>query len=285
MANMQPSVGISAFRSMGLHRHRLLRRAAFTLLPQLASRDVTISHHWVEGAKVRLNVYRHRGYWYHGRGRESGVMSSLARLIKPNDIVIEAGAHIGYISIYLAKLIGPGGAAFVFEPSRDNLRYLTANLASFPHAKIIPEAVGDTVGQASFYIENLSGQNSSLIQDYENLERNNQNAFSNQPYSRTQVKVTTIDTFVASKMIRPDFLKIDIEGAELMALNGMAECLATHRPKLMVEVTNQQDAVMRLMAAAGYKAFDNRLRPFGADADQGPNRFFIPEEQSFGITA
>lgn len=283
MTNMQPSAGIPTLRSMGLHRHRFLRRAAFAILPRLASRDISISHHWVDGAKLRLNLFRHRGYWYHGRGRESGVMSSLARLIQPGDTVIEAGAHIGYISIYLAKLTGPEGKVFVFEPSRNNLRYLTANVASFPQVEIVPEAVGDTVGQASFYVENLSGQNSSLIQDYENLERNNQNAFSNQHYNQMQVNVTTIDSFVVAKMIKPDFLKIDIEGAELMALSGMTECLARDRPKLMVEVTNQEDAVMQLMAAAGYKAFDNRLRPFGPDADQGPNRFFIPEEQSGSI--
>ena len=41
-------------------------------------------------------------------------------------------------------------------------------------------------------------------------------------------------------------------------LSRMAECLASHRLKLMVEVTNQEDAVMHLMAASGYKAFDNR---------------------------
>jgi len=55
----------------------------------------------------------------------------------------------------------------------------------------------------------------------------------------------------------------------------MAECLASHRLKLMVEVTNQ--------AASGYKAFDNRLHPLGPGDNPGLSRFFIPEGQSGDI--
>ncbi|WP_022683294.1 FkbM family methyltransferase [Sphingobium bisphenolivorans] len=270
----------SATRRLGWHRNPALRRLVFALLSRAGNHDISIAHHWVPSAQVRLNLFRHRGYWYHASRRERGVMTSLPRLIRPGDTVIEAGAHIGYVSLYLADLVGPLGRVYAFEPSSDNLCYLTANVAPFAQIEAVPAALSDKIGIARFYIEALSGQNSTLIGDYGNLARNNRMAGAAEQYRETSVETVTLDQFIASRGISPSFIKIDIEGAELLALGGMKHCLSHVRPKLMIEVTNRKEEVMRLMKEAGYLAFDNHLKRFGPGADQGPNRFFLPEEEA-----
>lgn len=265
-------------KGFGLHKNKALRRAAFGLLTPFQHWEATIGHHWVDGAKVRLNVVKHRGYWYHGRGRERAVMASMAHLIQPGDTVVEVGGHIGYISLYLADLVGPDGRVFVFEPSPQNLQYLQRNVAHAPQVTVVQCAVSDRIGQASFYTEDLSGQNSTLVRDYGNLAQNASNAFRQATYSETRVKTTTLDAFVEERGIRPSFVKIDIEGAELLALHGMSRCLESYRPQLMVEVTEQEDAVMALLKDADYLPYDHNLMRFGRGSNHGPNRFFLPRE-------
>ena len=271
---------ISLAHSADWHRNSTLRRLVFAVLTRAGDRDIKISHHWVAGARLRLNILRHRGYWYHARRREWGVMTSLPKVIRKADTVIEVGAHIGYISMYIADLVGRNGKVFAFEPSKDNLEYLNANTAPCKQLEVIPLAVSDRASTAKFYVEDLSGQNSTLVKDYANLSENSRNAYTSADYRVTTVETTTLDQFVASRELKPDFIKIDIEGAEAIALKGMKDCLLRHRPKLMIEVTEQEDEVMREMARAGYLAYDSRLNTFGPAADQGPNRFFIPIEQA-----
>lgn len=259
------------------HRQKWLRSLGIPLLKAIAERDITITHHWVPGRRVRLNAFRHKGYWFHGNRREPGVMASLARLVGPGDTVIDVGGHIGYVSLYLAHLVGPTGHVFVFEPSPDNLRYLTVNTKAVAPIEIVRKAVSDSNGHAQFFTENLTGQNSTLIENYAHFENTRRSARIDERYRPLDVETTTLDAFVAERGIRPDFIKVDIEGAEALAVRGMGAVLAAHHPRLMVEVTRDEEEVMGLLRRAGYAACDSRLRPLPEGASTGPNRFFLPD--------
>ena len=167
----------------------------------------------------------------------------------------------------------------MLEPSPDNLRYLRRNAAPHPEIRIVEQAASDRAGQARFFLEDLSGQNSTLIEDYGNLSENRENAFSDAHYRAITVETITLDALIAQERLAPAFIKIDIEGAELLALRGMQHCLRHHRPKLMVEVTSDEELVMQLLADAGYAAYDSNLKPLVPGEHTGPNRFFLPVEQ------
>lgn len=109
-----------------LYRNRTLRSFVLPVL-RLVNRDIKIRHHWT-GHKIRLNLFRHKGYWFHGRRRELREMQAFEKLIDPLDVVAEVGGHIGYLSLWFAELTREGGWVFVFEPGDNNLPYLRDNL-------------------------------------------------------------------------------------------------------------------------------------------------------------
>jgi hypothetical protein len=76
-------------------------------------------------------------------------------------------------------------------------------------------------------------------------------------------------------------MKIDVEGAELACLRGSVETLKRFHPKLMVEVTNQHEAVFALMSELGYQVYDGDFKPVDpAGPPPEPNLFFIHRDDA-----
>jgi FkbM family methyltransferase len=63
-------------------------------------------------------------------------MALFARLVRPQDTVIDVGGHIGYLSQYFAQLVGRRGQVIVFEPGPNNLPYTRANLRAKPNVRL-----------------------------------------------------------------------------------------------------------------------------------------------------
>ena len=266
-------------------RDSAVRRLALRIFRQFNPGDVTIGHHWT-GDRLRLHSFNHKGYWWHGRNRERATIERFQRLIASGETVIEVGAHIGYFSQLFAHLVGPEGQVVVFEPGENNLPYLHRNLAALDQATIIEKAMSDQPGEVSFWLEDLSGQNNSLIENYHLLEGNIALAGLDGQVVRRSVSVqaTTLDQAVgeiAAQGRRPAFIKIDVEGAELMVLEGARQTLRDIRPIFMVEITREHAAIRELLAANDYLLRD----PDGRVLDGSPvlegNVFCLPDEDSF----
>jgi len=203
-----------------------------------------------------LHSFRHKGYWFHGRHREQTTMEFFRRAIRSGDTVVEVGGHIGYMSMFFAELVGEIGRVVVFEPGRNNLPYLRRNVSCMPAVQLIETAVSDRDGTAEFFEEALTGQNNSLLGDYRRFEENRQKAFSQQSYSRTEVKTVRLDTYLRQHQLRPSLIKIDVEGAESLVLAGAAVVLAEQLPVLVVEVTHKASDVFDLLTKLGYRLFE-----------------------------
>ena len=243
-----------------LYENITLRRILLPLMKRF-SFDFTIGHHWLPGARVYLSLFQHKGYWYHGRARERETMEAFARLIPKGGTVIEVGGHIGYISMYFAALAGPQGRVIVFEPGPNNQKYLRRNIAGLANVEWIDRAVSDEVGTVSFYCDNLTGQNNSLVSDFKVLEANAGRTGIAAERAEVKVEATTLDAFCAERALVPDFVKIDVEGAELLVVRGMKSVLASARPRLMVEKNDEDEAGLeRELAAAGYRFLSPELR-------------------------
>lgn len=256
---------------------RLVRPLALRALRAVGS-DIWLRHHWVPGRRFKLHSFKHKGYWWHGRHREEATMTTLAKLISPGQTVIELGAHIGYLTIYFAHLVGRDGKVIAFEPSSDTLDYLGPNIAGLGQATIEPIAISDFTGEADLFVEDLTGQNTSLVENYSVLERNAANAGLSVHVTRSKVPVTTLDQYCQAHELAPDFIKIDVEGAEESVLRGAGETLRKHRPIVLVEITREHERVSSLLRDQGYECFDDTLKPAELVRQGTPNYFWIPTE-------
>jgi FkbM family methyltransferase len=152
-----------------------------------------------------------------------------ARKLKPGMIVIDAGAHIGLYSLIAARKMPGITKIFAFEPDLYNFRALTFNIARNKLTNIAPicKAVSNSVGEATFY--RSSGTISSSLLERTDIGR----------YEKIRVQTTTIDHELDSAEIGSIILKLDIEGAEIKALQGMNETLERVKDIAMIIEMNQ----------------------------------------------
>jgi FkbM family methyltransferase len=249
-----------------LARFPLVRQFAIKGLRAMA-RDMHIKNQWT-GDDLLLNSFAHKSYWYYGRERENETMERFRDLVKPGATVIEVGGHIGMISQYFARLVGEGGRVIVFEPGANNMRYIEANIAGRKNVSLEKKAISDFVGTAEFYQDNISGQNNSLLPDYKRADGVASSHGIKLERIPIQVEVTTLDEYLRVSALKPDFIKIDIEGAELKALEGAAETMKTIRA-MMVEVTEQHDKVNGMLRDAGFVLTDAQGADIGASRASG----------------
>jgi FkbM family methyltransferase len=155
--------------------------------------------------------------------------------LKDNDVVLDIGAHTGLWTIPMAKKIAPKGVVYAFEPERESLDALRENsiLNSLQNIVVVQQAVSDGDGKSNFYIR----PDSELHSFFEE----NPLSTTKEQYMVT-VETTKISTLVENRAVRPPtFVKIDVEGAEILVLDGMkgvsssirAILLEIHQPILL----------------------------------------------------
>lgn len=154
--------------------------------------------------------------------------------LQPGMTVLDAGAHRGYYTLLAAKKVGPQGRVIAFEPSSRERKRLLLHLRinGCNNVQVQGVALGNDEGKADFFL--VKGRNTVL----NSLRHPKVNA----PVSVTPVPVTKLDTCLYKyKIDHVDFIKMDIEGAELEALKGARELLE-HRPRPIIycEVADQR---------------------------------------------
>lgn len=128
--------------------------------------------------------------------------------LKAGDVFFDVGANIGYYSILASSKIGNTGKVYSFEPDIHNVQILEKNieLNNASNVKITKKAVSDKTGFVNFKSSALSKGDSAI--SISNSEGN------------ISIPSITLDDFVAETGVYPNVIKIDVEGAEIMALKG-----------------------------------------------------------------
>jgi len=143
--------------------------------------------------------------------------------IKKDDIVIDAGANHAYLSIYYGKKVGAAGKVFAFEPDQINIAEMEANIALNADVKNIhiqEELIWNENTQLEFF--EAGTVSSSIHYKSENAKAILKDAI-------------TIDHFQESKQLeRLDFIKMDIEGAEIEAMDGLVTVLKKFKPNFAI---------------------------------------------------
>ena len=250
---------------------QFLRALFFPIL-----RNLNLEIKWTHDVTRRpffLMTWLHKSYWFYGSNRERDELAQFQDLIDEGDCVVEIGGHIGYLSQIFEELVGENGAVYVAEPTSFSRSFLEKNVS--PKTTILPLAMSDRVGALDFYTEEHGGFTNSLMAEFtETADEGLQNTqkISNTAITKVTVPASTVDAVCDAYGIKPDFLKIDVEGAELNVLRGAAASLAKVKA-LMVEVNRNQDEVYDLLFAHGFKAKDAKGNVIDDECRSG-NIFF-----------
>ena len=138
--------------------------------------------------------------------------------LKPGDVVVDAGAFTGDYTIFAAKKVGKLGRIIAFEPDKNNLKILAKNIKheKLNNVVIIPKALWSE--NTNLKLEKLNGLHSSISQ-----------------IGSLNINVARLDDELKKMNIKKvDFIKMDIEGAEIEAIKGAIHTLKRLKPQLAI---------------------------------------------------
>jgi len=148
-------------------------------------------------------------------------------LVKGSKEILDVGANIGWFSIRFAKE-NPLAKVYAFEPMPVSYSFLQRNIAANGLGlQIVPYNYGlsEKSGSFDFFIAPTSGTNASLL-----------NVAEVEDAKKVTGLTMTMDQWCSNQGIKPDFIKCDVEGAELLVFRGGRETLLKDRPVVFAEL-------------------------------------------------
>jgi FkbM family methyltransferase len=157
--------------------------------------------------------------------------------------MFDVGAHAGYTTLIAAQIVGTAGRVVAFEPNQLNRDLIARNLAANPdlgaQIRVEPYAVAAERGTAHFGGDETTGHLAE---------------------SGERVPTISLDAYIGDTGVIPTLIKMDIEGGETRAFDGMAALLQARRPALIVEIHDEHAHARfaRLVREHGYRVTGER---------------------------
>ncbi|MBG0784661.1 MAG: FkbM family methyltransferase [Anaerolineaceae bacterium] len=181
------------------------------------------------------------GYWL--GWYEISKRQAFETAIPEGAVVYDIGANVGYYSLMAAVVSGPKGHVYAFEPLPRNVDYLRKHVTlnkMTDRITVFDVAVSDKTGEAAFDL----GASTSMGHLAET--------------GGIKVKQVRLDDMVASGEIKaPDYMKVDVEGAEYDVLNGARALLAQYKPVIFLDTHNREahNATVKLLNELDYEIY------------------------------
>lgn len=272
----EPSEGETRDRPMRIGRHATLwRRLAYRLLGDRAvARRVVTPDGAFEAyvtAGAQLAALRPTGLRV-----EAAHQRFVNRWIEPRSVVWDIGGNMGLFA-FPAALRARDGHVYVFEPDAELAANLLRSLRR-PRNRglpmtVMPFALSDRDGIARFQISAYGRAMNRL----EGVGRWHDRYFA----AAETRDVATFRLDVVARFCRPpDIVKIDVEGAEMMVLEGARETIAAHRPVMLIEGPKElQKAIGAFFAALDYDILDGGSDDFPKVEAPGWDTVAVPREK------
>ena len=186
---------------------------------------------WIKGSS-------NDGCWLGSYERKKSAL--FGKTVKPGTVIFDIGANVGYYTLLASVLTGSHGKVFSFEPVPRNLIFLRDHLDinHITNVTVFDEAISDRSGVMSFD----EGSYNSL------------GHFSER--GGLKVKTINLDELIfKQKVPAPDYIKIDVEGAENLVLSGAKKMLRDNHPTIFL-ATHAADIHQEccfLLHSFGYK--------------------------------
>jgi FkbM family methyltransferase len=168
--------------------------------------------------------------------------------VQPGETWLDVGAHYGYTAIALARLVGPQGRVYAFEPMTATAGCIarSRSLNRLPQLTVVPFALGSCEDIAALELPEVRG-----MVDSTKVGSGRGEPFFVANFDWLWPRISQAGSGGTPKV---DGVKIDVQGMEIEALKGMFATLQRHRPKLVVELHKgvSRQEFFRVLDSAGY---------------------------------
>jgi len=179
---------------------------------------------------------------------ESWIQDLLTANLKAGDCFYDVGAHIGFFSLIAAKIVGPTGHVYAFEPDPQNVSLVKLHCERNEARRIavMQTAVWDSSRELTF---ERSQEASSRMEGRVNQAQESKG-------DMIQIAAISLDDFFFSdgRGEPPNLIKIDVEGGEFEVLSGARRLLGDFRPSILCEIHSHETVkpVEKFLADCGY---------------------------------
>jgi FkbM family methyltransferase len=252
------------------HAYIEAKRVGYSILKRHPLVDRVYGHsmrpvvHYLErmaSRKIIENPVVIDGHRFFYRPEDSGIIISayaktvdpdtyqtISNLLYPGMIMVDVGANVGWYTLLAARHVGPSGLIYAFEGAPSTAELLGKNVSAngYNNVRVVNKAVIDREDKVSFFIDDYSSGGSSIF------------AAGRQKIS-IEVEATSLDEFFREEGWPPIHLvKIDVEGAEKLVIDGMQE-LVRRNPwlKVIVEVNLKAFGLEELFNTLQASAFSS----------------------------
>jgi FkbM family methyltransferase len=184
-------------------------------------------------------------------GFEPEAPALIAALVSPGTDAVDVGANVGFFCVLMASLARPGGRVLAVEPSPAILPLLRNNLLRNNAANVVLHegVLAERAGERTLNSVDASPEYSSM----------GAIVHPHAPAQITAVRVpsATLDDVVGRHALAPAFVKVDVEGAETLVLDGARDTLRRFRPAVLCEVDVRLLRTLGSTPAAVFRAFDS----------------------------
>jgi FkbM family methyltransferase len=200
------------------------------------TKDEVITFSLADGSDFDYPLRSYIGYALFSKDFEKSEIAFLRRSLKPGNIFLDVGANGGIYTVIAAKQVGSEGHVYAFEPGERELELLRHNIKinNLTNVTVVECAVSDKSGSAKFAVVKDGALNSLA-----NLNRAEQQI----EHWRTVITMSLDDFMKTYSCPRVDFIKIDVEGAERLVLDGSKNLLLSDsKITILFEASDHNEA-------------------------------------------
>ncbi|MEO8447906.1 MAG: FkbM family methyltransferase [bacterium] len=213
---------------------------------------------------------------------ETEELAMQTALIEGGQNIFDIGGNFGWYAIHIAKKF-PNSKIFSFEPIPSTFKYLNENISlnGLTNVKTFNYGLSDEEGKFDFYFDPELSVNASLA-----------NVSGNENIQSVECTVKKLDNTPELKDIKIDFLKCDVEGAELLAFKGAMNSIKKNLPVIFTEMLRKWTSkfnyspndIIDLLSNLGYQCFTSekaKLKAFDkvTESTTETNYFFLHREK------
>jgi len=198
----------------------------------------------------------------------------LRRIVRPGDIVVDAGAHFGLYTAALSERVGAGGVVHAFEPQSLVFDSLRRRVLPHDNARFHRVALSNVSGERTLYIPYIAGGvPEPALATLEAVAP---------PFLTDRIMTRTLDSY-KDQLLGLAFIKVDLEGHEIAFLEGAREVISRSRPVLQIEDNHGGRTLLGYLEQGGLPGYrlcvitDRGLRRYeAAMRHQSINFYLVP---------